>query len=54
MAAMLRSELLSEARMLQRGLSAGWPMPVIDKLKARLDAAYNKLNEYELIIQEGK
>ena len=53
MAAMLRNEMLSEARALQRGLLAGWPMPVIDKLKARLDAAYDKLNQYELI-QEGK
>ena len=53
MAAMLRNEMLSEARMLQRGLSAGWPTPVINKLKARLDAAFAKLNEYEQI-QEGK
>ena len=53
MATMLRNEMLSEARALQRGLSAGWPMPVIDKLKARLDAAYDRLNQYELI-QEGK
>lgn len=53
MAAMLRSEMLAEARMLQRGLSAGWPMPVINKLKARLDEAYDKLNQYELIM-EGK
>ena len=35
MATMLRNEVLSEARALQRGLLAGWPMPVIDKLKVK-------------------